>query len=537
MGNKPFTLVIKIDQETCRAGESVTGKVYLDVTSKAPRTVTSATGIRLLLEGVERVKVNLSTEEKAASKSEIASDETSCSLARVDLPLVDYSQRTTGIADRQYEYPFEFRLPSELPSSFCGTHKDRVSCGEIAYTLTAYLTGRDIVGVHQDYMASSPLQVMAAPMIVNRNEPLTLDVENFAIHSCCYNKGNIQMGCKVNKRAVSPKEEVVIEITGENNSQLKIMHIHAQWVETVALKTPKDLRKDCIRVVAEQSLSIDDYDQWIPRHKRRKHSAASQNKLPVVSFTLPQDAKCTHNGMHVQVRHALVISAKTQGGMMTFSPQISTLVKVVPPLPDQPSFPQNPNYVPDYAPKTAVAVPVAPEDWQPQTATSVSIPVATVIIDDCDFASNSKTPMAPVVTPIVAARATAPSEATLSSSISLQQIQDKVTNPQVDPSFLLESVYARLLQGLSPRDLSAILILAGPRAPVVARNIALQMQSNLQTRHVLACMYNLPASDRLGVLLELVPRTSDFEQNRGMVQDVLPASEVQALNAALARLR
>lgn len=565
MGNKPFRIALKVDELSCQAGEVLTGTVYLSVSKRDLGGLRDVNGIQLRFEGYEHVEVerraSKHSDHKCAKDGGGRIDKAGHSLVKMDYPLVMFT-RTKPLEPGQFEYPFQLPVPADLPSSLRCTHKDRRSFGEIRYTLTAHLASPYFHNSPQNASqrsASSVVAVAARPYPVD-TRPLQMSTEIFPVHACCFfNRGHLELGWMADQATSHASGEVRVQITGRNRSALKVTSLSAAWMETVTIATPTDNRRDVSRVLAKQSVAVDHVAQWQPKNHALLPTGPTELKL-----TLPADARDSYTGALVRVRHMLVVTAETDGGLATTSPQLSSQVKIVPAgsvggslfdsVPDMPVEPAASEIpvasVPDATPG-ATDVPHAqalPEDWNPVAADVISIPMAAAILVEDDGAPMMDWPSPNADTAASAPLDTAYPETSGHSNASappdfldggasvpttgMEELQTMIRDcPENLPVVLEDPTWATSVQNLSPREFSAVLQKSGPRAPVAARALGICMGPRLRSRHVLACLWTLPDSTRFEVLRQLAPLLS--LSDRAQMEQELDHNELIHFRTAL----
>eukprot|EP00826_Nyctotherus_ovalis_P036525 TRINITY_DN3246_c0_g1_i1.p1 TRINITY_DN3246_c0_g1~~TRINITY_DN3246_c0_g1_i1.p1 ORF type:complete len:541 (-),score=113.21 TRINITY_DN3246_c0_g1_i1:1914-3536(-) len=179
----------------------VHGAVYLDVYS--PVTIYN---VELRLRGTERVKWeevknsspgdNNKITEKMKDKQTIFSTTSLLQAVAETLP------------PGQYQYPFSFQLPDQIPGTFEIKHGDYD--GRIRYTLTAVLNCAD----RDPIKYRTELVIRQRPTIANYNAPVTVDEE---VCICCSNKGRCSMTCNFQSDTYQPGNTAILMTTVDNS--------------------------------------------------------------------------------------------------------------------------------------------------------------------------------------------------------------------------------------------------------------------------------------------------------------------------------
>jgi len=401
MGNKQattFSITLHTDQTHYEAGDIVTGRITFSGDPRSPSTfVRNLRGISLLLEGSEYVEIwkhdhgghGHGSERKKRRKHHKKDhtrrvDRSTNTLLRMDCPIV--RAETIRMDGNAYEYPFQMRLPSDMPSTmYCKHAPDSSSFAEIKYTLTAYLAMRDsIVSTYgtaalDEKLPKSELSlcILSNPSASNDcatpNHPLSMDLERFPINTCCFwNKGIIDLGWHVNTDTCCPNESITVQVVGENRSLVSVDSLRVQWIETITWSTERRRRsrrenggphREVKRVVAEERISTKGISCWqatgqpgratpLALGDNNIHSYRSLAPTVTSSGDGSSYGHCHHNDPHcspqavsarlklasgtrdsysghlIQVRHTLVVTACTAGWFNT-SPESACNVKVV----------------------------------------------------------------------------------------------------------------------------------------------------------------------------------------------------------------
>ena len=427
MGNKPFRVALKLEQQHYVAGDIVQGSVYLSVDKKS--SLKGVDGVYLLFEGVEHAEVvghhhHSHCERKGSQplgpppNSQRGIDRSTVTLVRSDHPVVLAPQLRVG----QFEYPFQWRLPSDLPTSMRCTKNKKHSgsnsnsnsindnndrnchnVAEIRYTLTAYLatsagarrTARDSNVASWLPRSDVPLTIAAKPRhSISRNAPLLVESEKFPVNSCWFwNNGNIKMGWQVDAATACPEDTVTVQIYGENQSPTPVTSLTVQWKETITwCADPNGTRQSVTRTLVEKRLPVDTVRCWQPWYQppsNQRGSDAAQQYC-TTQLQLPADARDSYTGRLIQIRHMLVVRAHTKN-IWASVPESSAQVRIVRSGPivaenNNRSHPVVPSAAATSWPVEAeILVPEAQlisTNWGPVVGEAVAIPEAQVVLLD-----------------------------------------------------------------------------------------------------------------------------------------------------------
>jgi hypothetical protein len=548
MGNAPVKIGIRLDQSTVEAGQVLQGRVYLSVKSRQE----SVQGIHLLLQGHERTTV-VSYEHKGHRDHEKRHEDSGTFvLANYDVPLVFFDNGI--IKPGQYEYPFEWPIPANLPSSMT-CHHEESSC-QVEYNLTAYLHTTN--NHHHSTAGTDDLSCTVNVTVMAQSEPdhkgpHPMDLEEYSIKSCCATQGTMIMGWDADTTILTPRGTINIGIVGKNDSVVSVKYLKSSLLETIVWSAGGRTHTTKRALASSKSLphgiwtALQNHPNWWDRRRIQAENAdphlLSQlmNQRCELQLSVPGDARDTYEGRMIHVRHSLVITVETPGCCNT-SPEDCILVKIqrhkpttsrtVPPQPPQEIFLDQVMAVTidegtfNTVPPMAEAQ-VLPEDWAPEESHVVVIPVDNVFLPQ-----QTSGPSAPPETLRRDYYTTQPAT-NLAELISLLEASD-------NPSLLLEQelknpILVSEIQSMSPHELVETLKQASRQNPQdFPRNARLLAScTNFYCRHVLACLWSLPQSVRFQVLREVAPLATDLEKQRALVEQELDDTELQQFRAAL----
>ena len=585
MGNKPVKIGLKLDQTKFEAGSVLTGRVYLSITGGERR----AQGVHLLLMGQEISSVVHEENHGASSGSSRNHHDSSytkverstTSLVHLDVPLTTFE---SGVVEPgQYEYPFEWELPMDLPGTM-RCQKGDSHC-EVSYQLTSYLySGRSNSlwggSTSPDASCSVNLCVTAKPNHVE-NKSIIMEPEEFPIRHCCANKGHIMLGWDTDSAVASPASSVRVVIIGSNASMVEVKHLRVRWMETVSWNA-RGQSESMERILDESIIPIVTRPEWqaLQRLPHRRlfsshHDATYASLYPSVftggnqhgeqspqiqpqrlasSLNIPPDARDTYQGRLINVRHSLIVKAVTPGHCCITSPESCALVEV--------------QRQPTACSSTATASVTATEEvthvddtWM-RSSTGTAIVEPSAPIEDDVFVQANVLPAdwsaqtADVITLTVPVDTSPPTRANVIPTAphqesllengdfdSMEQLQQSLAS-SLDPAHLVQedwignSTVVPLLQNATPHQYISLLqcLQHTPHMsamPEVARAIALVMDTNFSCNHVLACLWALPPYLRFDVLKEVAPLAADLEKNQSQIEQQLDDTELLHFRAAL----
>lgn len=561
MGNAPVKIGIRLEQNVVEAGNVLKGRVYLSIRSRDQQ----AQGIHLVLTGLEKsLIVKNETEQNRETRKSLT---TSSTFLNMDVPLKIFPKGT--VPPGQYEYPFEWPLPDNIPSSMNCQLGDS-SCA-IEYQLTAYLFNSRSINVLPDFSSNATITVHGFSK--GQSHGVQVDLEEYRIKSCCADRGTMTMGWDADTAVVAPKGVINVGITGKNDSIVDTQFLSVRLMETVTWSAHGHSEKR-ERMIASSEIYVTENALWKPlvqlpprrERFRNRYDAMGgdiraglfENRC-VAYIEVAQDARDSYAGNVVGVRHSLIVTAVTPGGCCVTSPESSVLVTVQRRMPNKaiqtvaPACPQAsaPLCEDEFAvpstdtiidpfpiyqdPPMAIAE-ILPDDWAPQESPVVTIPASSVYVQ-----SSAATDASLVFGMIPSA----PPENLLREAHqiarNLEELQSTLTASK-SPTTTLEQmvqnpIMVLTIQNLSPHEFVETLKSCSRQDNDYARNariLASSMVPQFYCRHMLACLWSLSPSVRFRVLGEVAPLASDMDTQRESLERELDATEFAALRAALA---
>jgi len=560
MGNAPVKIGIQLES-SAEAGAVMKGRVYLSVKRVGER----AHSLKLLLEGEEESEIVTFEKNENRQRKKLI-DRASSVIMKIEVPLKTFS---SGMISRgQYEYPFEWPLPDDLPSNMACQDGD--SFCQIKYKLTAYLDKQGDTGVTGDRSYTIPLAINAAS-ILERQDPAQVDCVEYPMKSCFTNQGSIKLGFDVDTAIAAPQGNINVGIVGKNDSIVNLKHLTARVVETVTWSAAGRYRTST-SILSTAIISPLEHSLWGPLYQlpSRKASRRARNRdrnnqeaeaelynnRLVTQLLLPAGARDSYQGNVIGVRHAVVVEAVTHRSRCTTSVESSmkvTLQRRMPTItPMMASTPSAPHIflddqqtvepyqtlaVPSAQPPMAVAE-LLPDDWKAHESEVFIIPTATTIQQTSEnmISTDAEQPSEAIPS--------APQEFLMQQShhiattlTSLQNLLSATENPTtVLEMKLRKPEITRAVENMSPHELVETLRASSRKDedyPPHARMLACAMVPNFYCRHVLACLWGVPQSIRFNVIKEIAPLAADIDQQREMIERELDPTETAHFRLAL----
>jgi hypothetical protein len=547
MGNKQCKLVLRLDDKTFTAGGLVTGRVYLAVTQEV-----QADGLFLLLQGEECCQIAHDEHDYSHSSSRNHSsthreiDRASSSLVHMNVALTNFS--CSKVVPGQYEYPFEWQLPSNLPSTMYASKGD--SHCEIRYRMTAYLHQNGSFG-NPKHSATQAICLLARPKAPSHSTGIVMDPEVIRIKSCCFDTGQVTMGWDVDKTVASPDSFLKIGISGRNESSVEIDCLRARLIETITWAA-NGRREEKTTTLTESQVPTTNLPQW-HSSKHLHHSSpyevvdmgSYRQSIVETQLLLPKEARDSYNGSVIQVRHSLVITAKTPPCHTTV--ESGSLIRVQRQSAEEMVHATSLPAYDSMAEPTFVEADILPPDWRPQEAHLIKLPASSAVLVDTEYippnvSAPDESLLVEHTNGLTTSSVSAPDESLLSdiqarTTASLSELLDSLARTD-DPVDLVSHelnnpMMVATIQNLTPREFVQALQAANRDVPSLARLLAGAMDDSFQCRHVLACVWTLPPHIRMDVLTATAPLASDLDTQREIVERELDDQEIIYFRAAL----
>lgn len=244
--SKYGTLFVTQERPVYAPGDQVNGVIYVDCFLDFP-----ASHITLKLEGKEKVKywvpeqVHDHTDKDGVKhyKTEYHPRWDSHRCFNYEFPAANFAG--PFIPKGQYQIPFQFHLPVELPSTFHYKWHDGGDCfAKIHYKAKAKLessTGKDLLKTSFDMI----LNASQNELIQQRR----IDIDKEVINCCCFNQGRFKMTAYFEKDAYMPGETAFLVVEAENNSKAECKKIRGNFTQAITIKNGYGHKKDLTSVV------------------------------------------------------------------------------------------------------------------------------------------------------------------------------------------------------------------------------------------------------------------------------------------------
>lgn len=231
--SKYGTFFIQLENYNSSPGAQVNGTVSLDLRLNFP-----ASNIMIKLEGKEKTKFWKSRQVYShTDKDGVTHYRTEWypvygrhRIMNYEFPVAAFNGGF--IPAGQYQIPFTFQMPSNVPSTFHKTWYDYSDCyAKIHYELKANLKslhGKDLLKFKQPFTVNNSLH---APV---QSKAVMVDKE--VVCFCCCSKGKVKLNSYFEKNAYQPGETcyMVAEVT--NDTSVKVEQLQAVFYQSIHLQ-------------------------------------------------------------------------------------------------------------------------------------------------------------------------------------------------------------------------------------------------------------------------------------------------------------
>jgi hypothetical protein len=452
MGNNNCTLGIRTEQQSYAAGSQCNGRIYLSVN----QDFIPCHALRLHFKGFETAVVHHDDDNYDRNTCVVIEQDhvlhpctshmniTSHGAAAVAAAAFESAKQRSseaGFYRGQYEFPFQFVVPHDLPSSM-HCRQGQSKC-EIRYELRAYLQrsggststggGMSIINPFQKNYSSQKitltiygnpnqsavgLSLSAGASSSSIPAPIHFPTEINRINFwCCFNRGHMHLEAQLQPEqsnatsqvadfnahlpTLQPNTPYTLTYHASNQSTVAIESIRMELVEVVSWK-PRWKEEKCQTEIVRQSM-----DGWVLGSQGAgttggggyvpvspspsAHTGGTtrmEGRQQEFRLIVPNTARDTCNGRMIQVHHFLRIKLMT--ACCITAPKSSIDVQIVHLLSSSsmdmgiemmsPSAPLMDSTSFDEHDAVVAEATTLPGDWSPQTADVIALPVATAVV-------------------------------------------------------------------------------------------------------------------------------------------------------------
>lgn len=361
------------------AGSTVTGMVRVHVPTEGNFTIPE--GGRVLFTGKEDVCVRYKTTTGSGDNRRTVTRR-SYSTRDIVRMAIRLEYPSNMIHGGNFQIPFQFQLPDQLPSSFA--HGSGSWC-KIRYKVKLDINKREIpIVVVAKPPSSQPIPSLVEPITT----PITL--------CCCIPRGKIILGANADDTRVGQGEKIKIDLGVKNNSTAEFEFISAKIHQCLSWHSKGhsassnrylggkqfNLNHDNMRAISKDEVLEKQNAATATGTTERNRSlelsddecreilAAIKDGRNQVVLQIPASAINTYHGSLIKVSHHLLIKAKTPS--WSTNPTIKVPLQIVSPQSAGGQFQEDPEPMAHVSLPTAYATPINPEGWNADNVTTVA---------------------------------------------------------------------------------------------------------------------------------------------------------------------
>ena len=360
------SIYVTFDQPDVMAGCKVTGKAYLSVNQSEISCV--SIGCKIIGQEKTTVKYTVTVGSGDNRRTETRTAHDRRTFMNMNFCLKSIAEGR--ILQGQYEYPFEFIMPSNSPASmFAGGAGEHCS---VRYTMEVWLDRPGLL--RWDIKNKRGITVIRPPPTGSRAphymEPCRLPL----FSCCCWNRGDILLGGSTEASIVCAGEVSSVKYAVQNHSTVDIKGIEITLLEIVSFHAqghretrshnlyykrlnPEETKLDLTKISSRHGKDHD-YMQDL-----RIMSHLLQSDQTKLNYNIPSNARTSYSGNLIHVKHILQIKVCTTFG--TANPIISCMLQLFSKIPANIIYNSN---------KPNTELPELPQGWAPTVSESIAIP-------------------------------------------------------------------------------------------------------------------------------------------------------------------
>ena len=287
-----------------------------------------------------------------------------------------------------FELPFKFQIPNQLPSSF----KYQGNGGYCSILYKVKIDMGKFANMEKEILVRVIAQPPSSQPVPNLVEPFSTNIK----FCCCIPKGKIIVAAKADDTRVGQGEEMKVDLGIKNNSTANLEDGVEAYIKQNVSWHDNTLRNEKVKEYLAAEVFDLDQDNTRARSKNemqeiknaatmagnahgsrgldlsddtfRELLAAVKDGSNKVILQIPDTAINTYNGKLITVEHHLVIKAWTPFG--STNPTVSVPLQIV--SPESVGNPSHSHQEPIDLPPTPSPPPMNPEGWNAGNVTSVA---------------------------------------------------------------------------------------------------------------------------------------------------------------------
>lgn len=400
MGNTNYTLAVRTEKNVYHCGETVNGRVYLCVNDTHGITANS---LNIHFSGTERgiVHYTADRERNGTYYNDDFYERNEIEMMNFDVPI---NTPAGSVFQRgQYEMPFQFVVPPNLPSSmFCRYGQSKC---EIRYEMRAYLYKNGVSSFGNPFnsntISSQPLRIsifggndtMSVPHL---NQPINFPGYSHPVRACCcFKRGKMELRASLDSGIFVPNQNRSLSFELKNGSIVPIERVRVELIERVYWK-PGMHHEAHNFTLFQHDIDGSSHEDWMNTTEQMientmqefeslSPNSRSNNPCQLVNLSIPNNSRDTYSGRMIQVEHFVRVKVVTRGCCVS-NPETTIDISIM--RPSQASFTSNnttepapPPSAPHYEDEDIPVVEATPlpVGWSPVTSEVFNVPMANVI--------------------------------------------------------------------------------------------------------------------------------------------------------------
>ncbi len=393
MGNT-CVLGIQCEKNFYFCGEKVNGRVFLSVHEDVV-----ASTLNIHFSGSEKGIVHYTQEERDYDNNDRTVNEDRYERDEIEILSFDVPINTPAgslFQKGQYEFPFQFIVPPDLPSSMF-TRYGQSKC-EVRYEMRAYLNKNERSSFMNPFNSNT---ISSKPLVLNiigghshlspYSGPLHFPGYNHAVKNCCCcYRGSMDLRASIEGAEFVPNQDRNLSFELKNSSRVAVKNVTVEVIERVHWR-PRLHEEAREFTLFQYAIDGRSHSNWLNMHQRLDTSQQYMSLSPtsgganpssvVVPLRIPNVARDSYVGRMIQVEHFVRVKVITEGCCVS-NPETTADINIsrpsqlfmsteeLPPVPSAPYMDED---------EIVVEATPLPPGWTPQTSDLYTIPVVHAI--------------------------------------------------------------------------------------------------------------------------------------------------------------
>ena len=227
--------IVNLDKQVYSPKDQVSGMLYLDLLEEFP-----SSQVTMKVQGKEKIKYQKEVEETYYCEDE-QKDKTRTHYEEVtekhkcfdhEFSIMNFNE--PYVPRGQYQVPFTFILPSDIPSTFYKKWDSNGECyAKIHYTVKAKMESK--IGGYDLLKNKQIFTINAAKSDIMLQKTVSWD--DHIVHCCCFNQGRFKLSTFFEKDHYVPGESAYCVVEAENHSKAKCNHINGMFEQEIKISS------------------------------------------------------------------------------------------------------------------------------------------------------------------------------------------------------------------------------------------------------------------------------------------------------------